>query len=129
MQFYKTYFKLFRLYKKPVVKKNLYLLLFFVHILAIGNAQPDTLKTDRFSIHAQTTVIYQYKPSFEVPYTGDNSLLPQAEGKTSVTSTLFLGARLWKGASVFVNPELAGGSGLSEVLGVAAATNGETFRI
>lgn len=56
-------------------------------------------------------------------------MLPQQESQTSVTSTLFLGTRLWKGASVFINPELAGGSGLSQALGVAAATNGETFRI
>jgi len=40
-----------------------------------------------------------------------------------------MGVRLWKGASVFINPEIAGGSGLSEALGIAAATNGETFRI
>jgi high affinity Mn2+ porin len=36
---------------------------------------------------------------------------------------------LWKNASVFFNPELAGGEGLSQTLGIAGATNGETFRI
>ncbi len=91
--------------------------------------QTDTLKNDRFSIHAQTTVINQFKPSFGVKYSGDNSLVPQQENRTSITSTLFMGVRLWKGASVFVNPEIAGGSGLSDALGIAAATNGETFRI
>jgi high affinity Mn2+ porin len=40
-----------------------------------------------------------------------------------------LGARLWKGASVFFNPEMAGGEGLSGASGIAAAVNGETFRI
>jgi high affinity Mn2+ porin len=91
--------------------------------------QADTLKEERFSIHAQTTVINQYKPSFTAKYTGDNSLVTQKESKTSITSTLFIGARLWKGAGIFINPEIAGGSGLSEALGIAAATNGETFRI
>ena len=89
----------------------------------------DTLKNDRFSIHTQTTVINQFKPSYSVKYSGDNSLISQQESKTSITSTLFMGVRLWKGADIFINPEIAGGSGLSEALGIAAATNGETFRI
>ncbi|PZR12615.1 MAG: carbohydrate porin [Flavobacterium psychrophilum] len=91
--------------------------------------EADTLKEDQFSIHAQTTVISQYKPGFTAKYTGDNSLLTGEETQTSLTATLFAGVRLWKGASVFVNPEIAGGSGLSQAMGVAAATNGETFRI
>jgi len=97
--------------------------------LTIKAQQIDSVKNDRFSIHAQTTVINQFKPSFNAKYSGDNSLIPQQEGKTSITSTFYMGLRLWKGASVFINPEIAGGSGLSEALGIAAATNGETFRI
>lgn len=89
----------------------------------------DSTKDDRLSIHGQTTVINQYKPSFSAPYSGKNSLITDKESKTSITATLFVGARLWKGASLFVNPEIAGGSGLSGALGIAAATNGETFRI
>ena len=104
-----------------------FLLIFFT---AVVNAQqPDTLKNERFSIHAQTTVVAQFKPAFKVPYTGANSLLPKRETQTSITSTLFLGAALWRGATVFINPEIAGGSGLSQALGVADATNGETFRV
>lgn len=89
----------------------------------------DSLKQQRFSIHMQTTVITQFKPSFHAPYSGANSLVSQKENKTSLTTTLFLGARLWKGASLSLNPELAGGSGLSGALGIAAAANGETFRV
>lgn len=91
--------------------------------------QGDSIGNDRFTIHGQTTIIEQFKSSFSAPYSGTNSLSVLKENKTSITSTLFAGARLWKGASVFVNPELAGGSGLSGALGIAAATNGETFRI
>lgn len=106
----------------------------FLFVLTIFNyrlyaQQTDTLKNDRFSIHAQTTVINQFKPSFSAKYSGDNSLIAAQENKMSVTASLFAGVRLWKGASVFVNPELAGGSGLSQAMGIAAATNGETFRI
>lgn len=91
--------------------------------------QADTLKYERFSIHAQTTVINQFKPGFSAKYSGDNSLSTKQESQTSITSTFYAGLRLWKGASIFVNPEIAGGSGLSQALGIAAATNGETFRI
>jgi high affinity Mn2+ porin len=89
----------------------------------------DTAKTEILTLHFQTTVITQFKPGFKVSYTGDNSLRPEYEHQTSITSTLYAGARLWKGARVFVNPEIAGGSGLSSALGVAASTNGETFRV
>ena len=91
--------------------------------------QSDSAKDERFSVHMQTTVITQYKPSFYAKYSGVNSLTSQEETETSLTSTLFLGVRLWKGASAYLNPELAGGSGLSGALGVAASTNGETYRI
>ena len=89
----------------------------------------DSIQDERFSIHGQSTVITQYKPSFSAKYSGTNSLVPQSETQMSTTFTLFLGARLWKGASVYFNPEVAGGSGLSGSLGVGASTNGETYRI
>ena len=91
--------------------------------------QIDTLKNERFSVHGQTTVITQYKPSFSAKYSGDNSLIPKKETERSLTATLFLGARLWNGASVFMSPEIAGGSGLSASLGVGASTNGEAYRV
>lgn len=89
----------------------------------------DTLKEERFTIHGQSTIITQYKPAFSANYSGTNSLVPQSETQMSSTFTLFMGARLWKGASVYFNPEVAGGSGLSGSLGIGAATNGETYRI
>ncbi len=89
----------------------------------------DSSRSERFSIHAQATIVDQYKPSFSVPYSGTNSLMPAAENRVSVTTTLFAGVRLWKGASFFINPEMAGGEGLSQTLGIALATNGETFRV
>jgi high affinity Mn2+ porin len=89
----------------------------------------DSTKTEQFTVHFQATVITQFKPAFKAPYTGDNSLRPEKEHQTSITSTLYAGTQLWKGASAYVNPEIAGGSGLSSALGVAASTNGETFRV
>ena len=89
----------------------------------------DTVKQERFSFHFQQTIITQYKPAFSAKYTGDNSLLTGTETQSSITSTLYGGARLWKGAEVFFNPEISGGSGLSKTLGVAGFPNGETFRV
>jgi high affinity Mn2+ porin len=106
------------------------LYLFFIFFCLNSIAQElDSLKGERFSIHAQTTVITQYKPEFSAPYSGENSLTTEKETQTSITATLYLGLKLWKGASIFLNPEIAGGSGLSQTLGIAAATNGETFRV
>jgi high affinity Mn2+ porin len=105
---------------------------FLIHVLMLSKIygqQADTTKQEQFSFHAQTTVINQYKPAFYAKYSGQNSLIPREENKLSLTSTLFCGAKLWQGASVFINPEIAGGSGLSGSLGVAASTNGETYRI
>ena len=82
-----------------------------------------------WSIHFQQTVIPQHKPKINAPYSGENSLTDTSETQTSLTTTIFLGRRLWKGAMAFYNPELAGGSGLSQARGVAGFTNGECFRI
>jgi high affinity Mn2+ porin len=111
------------------MKYLLYLFLWIPALLKAQSLQPDSSQNDIFTIHAQTTIINQFKPALSAPYSGVNSLIPQQENKTSITSTLYMGARLWKGASVYLNPEIAGGSGLSQSLGIAAAANGETFRI
>lgn len=110
------------------MKKTLLLSLILFKIITLANAQ-DTLKQQRFNFHFQQTVITQYKPSFGADYTGANSLLTKSETQSSLTTTLFGGARLWKGAEAYFNPELSGGSGLSKTLGAAGFPNGETFRV
>lgn len=110
------------------MKKYLLLILISLGVKQFASAQ-DSLKTERFSLHFQQTIITQYKPPFSAKYTGTNSLLPGTETQSSITSTLFGAARLWKGAEAYFNPELSGGSGLSSALGVAGSPNGETFRV
>lgn len=111
------------------MKKIYSFLILFVFVHSFAQEKTDTITSNRFSFHAQATVVNQNKAGFTAPYTGDNSLLIDHESQTSITSTLYLGARLWKEASIFVNGEISGGSGLSQVLGLADATNGETFRV
>lgn len=111
------------------MKYSIILLVFLNTTLTLYATDVDSLKAESFSIHAQTTIINQNKTSFSAKYSGLNSLTTVAESQTSLTTTLYLGARLWNGASAFLNPEIAGGSGISGALGIASATNGETYRI
>jgi high affinity Mn2+ porin len=54
---------------------------------------------------------------------------PGEESATSIVTDLFAGARLWRGAEAYFQPELAGGRGLSSTLGVAAFPSGEVYRV
>ncbi|MET4074011.1 high affinity Mn2+ porin [Hymenobacter sp. UYCo722] len=83
----------------------------------------------KWSLHFQQTLISQWHNNLTTPYSGDYSLADRESAKLSFTSTLFIGRRLWQGAAVYFNPEVAGGSGLSGARGIAGFTNGETFRI
>jgi high affinity Mn2+ porin len=94
-----------------------------------GNAaDPPALETDNFAIHGQTTFLEQYVFPFRNPYSGPNSLDPN-QGRETFDATAFLGMRLWKGAEVWVDPEIDQGFGLSTTLGVAGFTSGEAFKI
>lgn len=83
----------------------------------------------RWNLHFQTTVINQSHPAFSASYSGHNSLSSAAENNVSVSTTLFLGAKLWKGAEAYFNPELSGGTGFSSTTGIAGFTNGEIYRV
>src|ERR1700748_2933819 len=108
---------------------KLYLTVLLFSVLVIPVFAQDTVKQQPFSFHFQQTIITQSKPAFNAPYSGQNSLSPNSETQSSITTTFFGAARLWKGAEVYFNPELSGGAGLSKTLGVAGFPNGETFRV
>jgi len=94
-----------------------------------AEAASDQATQDWWTLHFQQTVVAQHHGRFHALYTGENSLLPEAESKLSITATLLLGARLWRGATAYVDPELSGGEGFSGVTGVAAFPNGEIYRV
>ena len=91
--------------------------------------QPEQVQLRNWSLHFQQTLIDQWHNDLRTPYAGIYSLADRESAKLSFTSTLFVGRRLWKGAALFFNPEVAGGSGLSGARGIAGFPNGETFRI
>jgi len=84
---------------------------------------------EQWNLHFQATSISQGHDEFTSPYSGTNSLPPREPIRTSYTATLFLGARLWAGSEVFVNPELAGGRGVGGVTGIAGFPNGDIARV
>lgn len=100
--------------------------LFLVLLLAAGlRAQ----ETESFNVHGQSTVVIQGHGAFPSPYAGENSFQDRKEVRTSFTGTLFLGWRPWRGGELYLDAEAAGGQGVSKVLGLAGAPNGETYRV
>jgi high affinity Mn2+ porin len=113
------------------MKRHLtFVMLYILKGQDISAQNVDSTSRSNWTNHFQLTIISQSHSGFTAPYSGTNSLNNSVEnGAISVTTTLFVGRKLWLGSTVFVNPELSGGSGLSSALGVAGALNGETYRI
>ena len=88
----------------------------------------DALELDRFAFHGQTTLTWQYAFPFRSPYRGTNSLAPN-HGRETWDTTLYIGAKLWDGAEVWINPEIDQGFGLSGTFGVAAFPSAESYKV
>jgi carbohydrate-selective porin OprB len=84
---------------------------------------------DAWQVHAQATTVTQTHGDFPSPYQGPNSLRPDREWATSFTTTLMIGWRPIKGTELYLDLEGAAGKGVSSVLGMAGAPNGETYRV
>ena len=97
--------------------------------LALADQIAASSDAQEWNIHFQTTTVTQTHGSFTSPYQGPNSLNPNFEIPSSVTSTLFVGHKLWRDAYLFVNPEETIGGGLSQTHGIAAFPNGEAYRV
>jgi high affinity Mn2+ porin len=89
----------------------------------------DSLQNLNSNFHFQLTTVTQHKYKINAPYTGLKSLTGPAESATTLTATIFWGSKLWKHAALYINPEIAGGSGVSSAQGIAGFTNGEAFRV
>jgi len=83
---------------------------------------------ENFNFYGQATYIWQKKPAFRAAYTGENSLLPQAEKSYTFTTTAFIGWRPWAGGELYFNPEAAQGVALSGLHGLGGYVNGEMAR-
>ena len=83
---------------------------------------------DRFWISGQINAITQYHPAFHADYSGPNSLQPEAEWASSRLLTLYTGFRLFRNTEILFDLESAGGTGLSNALGLAGFTNLDVVR-
>ena len=83
---------------------------------------------EAFAVHGQLTYIEQETSGFNAPYRGANSLTPNKGAQTSDV-TLYLGAKPWSGAEVWINGELEQGFGLDDTLGAAGFPSGEAYKV
>jgi high affinity Mn2+ porin len=97
-------------------------------LLADEQQGPAEAANERFAIHAQMTYVEQETDAFKAPYAGSNSLSPSS-GRETTDLTLSLGARLWRGAELWLTPEIDEGSGLNDTLGLAAFSSGEAYKV
>jgi len=102
--------------------------------VAAPSGEGGTLANERqpaqtWGFHAQSTLVYQFHPTFSSPYQGPHSLTPAAQGEHTFDLTLYGGVRLWRGAEFWVNPEIDQGFGLSDTLGVAGFPSGEAYKV
>lgn len=81
-----------------------------------------------WAIHGQVTYTEQETDAFAAPYRGHNSLSP-SQGKETTDATLYVGRRLWRGAELWVNPEIDQGFGLDNTVGLAGFPSGEAYKV
>jgi high affinity Mn2+ porin len=106
------------------------LTLTMVVLLANGRVwAADDTAVDWWGLHGQATFVTQYHLGFPSAFQGPNSLDPQAQARETFDLTLYGGLRLWRGAELWVNPEVDQGFGLSNTLGVAGFTSGEAYKV
>jgi high affinity Mn2+ porin len=86
------------------------------------------LDSDNISIHGQATFVSQYALPFRAPYSGLNSLAPNS-GRETFDADLYLGYRPWKGAEIWIDPEIDQGFGLSSTFGVAGFPSAESYKV
>lgn len=82
----------------------------------------------RWWVGGQGNFIFQAHPDFAAKYSGPNSLQPQGETAVSRLLTLFVGLRLRQNTEVVIAVEEAGGSGISDALGLGGITNVDVVR-
>jgi high affinity Mn2+ porin len=81
-----------------------------------------------WAIHGQFTYVEQEDSNFTAPYSGANSLTP-GHGKETMDLDVWAGIALWRGAEVWINPELDQGYGLNDTVGLAGFPSGEAYKV
>lgn len=95
---------------------------------AWGAGAAPTPSAPRFAYYGQSTFIEQASDGFHAPYSAANSLSPHIARET-FDVTLFLGAQLWRGGELWINPEIDQGFGLDDTVGLAGFASGEAYKV
>lgn len=82
-----------------------------------------------WALHGQATVVDQATVAFASPYRGPQSLDPGTRGRETFDATLYAGFKPWRGAELWVNPEIDQGFGLNNTLGAAGFPSGEAYKV
>jgi hypothetical protein len=93
----------------------------------ISNINPTARALRVFALRDSAYLSHgHFVSDLNAPYAGPNSLTPD-RGKETTDLTVFLGARLWQGAEIWITPEIDQGFGLNNTLGVAGFPSGEAY--
>ena len=84
---------------------------------------------DLVNFHGQATFVWQGYPPIRSPYAGANSLPGSGLGRETIDATLYAGIRLWRGAEVWIDPEIDQGFGFANTHGAAGFPSGEAYKI
>ena len=91
---------------------------------------PDTPSVyENWAIHGQSTFTEIYQPAFTSPYRGQQSLDPGSRARETWDVTLYGGFRPWRGAEIWVNPEVDQGFGPGNTLGLAGYVSAEAYKL
>ncbi len=82
-----------------------------------------------WALNAQATVVDQSDFGVSGDFRGANSLSPAKQSRETVDLTLYGGLHPWKGAEIWISPEIDQGFGLSDTLGVAGFLSGEAYKV
>jgi high affinity Mn2+ porin len=91
--------------------------------------QAGEVEIENWAVHGQSTFTWMLQPAFHAPYTGPQSLQPDANGRETFDATLYAGFRPWPGGEIWINPEVDQGFGLSNTFGVAGYPSGEAYKL
>jgi high affinity Mn2+ porin len=87
------------------------------------------LGTQSINFHAQFTGTWQGYPAIRSPFQGTNSLPAGGEGRETVDATFYAGFWLWKGAELWINPEIDQGFGVGDTHGAAGFPSAEAYKM
>ncbi len=98
--------------------------------IAAASTAPDKPPVyENWAIHGQSTFTTIYQPAFRSPYRGAYSLDPGNRARETFDITLYGGFRPWRGAEIWINPEVDQGFGPSNTFGLGGYVSAEAYKL